>query len=92
MTAALIAFIAGCAGLGYTGFCRLVRADADTTRLDARLSIYALTVAAAAGIVAVLAWGYRPEWPSSALACTMACVQVVGSRLWRDGVPMGFRG
>ena len=84
------AFIAGCGVLSYTGFCRLVHTD-HTTVLCIRLVIWALTVSATYCIAAVVVWGYSPGWPSAALACAMAALQVATARLWSDGVPAPYK-
>lgn len=75
-----------CAALLYSGFCRLVRMDLET-RMEIRLAIYSLTVAALAAIYARAFLDYKPEWPSTGLAVTILFVQVVTARLWRRGVP-----
>lgn len=79
-------YLCACSIVAYAGFCRLVRFDLRS-RLAARLAFWLLTVSASSGLVAVGFWGYRPEWPAVAMACAMACVQIVASDLWRWGVP-----
>lgn len=85
-----LVFILACLVLAYTGFCRLVRIS-SSTRFSVRMSLYLLTVAASTAFVAVVAWGFDPDWPSAMLACAMAFVQMATSRQWRDGVPMSYR-
>lgn len=83
-------FLAACGVLAYGGFCRLVRADL-TTLFCIRVVMWALTVAAAVCIAAVMVWGYSPGWPSAVLATSFAAVQVATSVLWREGVPRDYR-
>jgi ABC-type dipeptide/oligopeptide/nickel transport system permease subunit len=82
-------FTAACMALLYSGFCRLVRTS-TSTRLDVRLAVYALTVAALIGLYASLFLGYNPGWPGTTLVVAMVFVQAVTSRLWRRGVPESF--
>lgn len=89
MTTTLL-FVLANVVLAYTGFCRLVRISLST-RISIRVSIYLLTVAAAVALGAVLAWGYRPDWPSAALAAAMALVQVATASIWRQGVPHQYQ-
>ena len=83
-------FIAACAVLGYTGFCRLALTD-HTTVLCIRAVIWALTVTATSSIAAVLVWGYVPGWPGAALAGAMAAAQLATSLLWQEGVPRPYQ-
>lgn len=83
-------FTAACLALLYSGFCRLVHTS-ERTRLDVRLAVYGLTVAALGGLYAVLFLKYEPGWPSTALALAMVFVQAVTARLWRRGVPTSFQ-
>lgn len=83
-------FLAACAVLLYTGFCRLVHTSAATA-LCARLAIYLLTLSAAGCAAAVLVWAYQPGWPAALLAAAMSSVQLASAGLWRDGVPQAWR-
>jgi hypothetical protein len=82
-------FTLACAALVYSGFCRLVHTNVRT-RLEVRLAVYSLTVAALAGLYAGLFFGYDPGWPGTALAVAMVLMQAVTAPLWRDGVPLPF--
>lgn len=90
MTAASMVYLAACAAVAYSGFCRLVRTDISTL-LAIRVAMWLLTVAALAAGGAVLVWGHSPRWPDAALAAAIALVQAVTSMLWRDGVPAPYQ-
>lgn len=83
-------FVAACAVLAYTGFCRLVRTSTSTV-LCIRAVIWLLTVASMISIAAVLVWGQAASWPDALLAAAMAAVQVATSLLWREGVPKPYQ-
>ena len=89
MISALL-FVMACAVLAYTGFCRLVHTDLRTV-FCIRGVFWLLTMAAVICAMQVIVWGYRPDWPSTLLACCMAAVQVAASILWRDGVPPDYQ-
>lgn len=83
-------FLLCCATLSYTGFCRLVHTDV-TTWLPVRLAVWLLTAAALANIMAVLAWGYMPQWPAALMAAAAAAIQIATCTLWLDGVPPQYQ-
>jgi hypothetical protein len=84
-------FLLCCAGLCYTGFCRLVHMSPRTTDPTISTALWGMSVAACFGVFAVLWWGYVPGWPPAILAAAMLAVQVATSKAWRDGLPPGYR-
>ena len=84
-------FLLACAGLCYTGFCRLVHVSPATTAWVISSSIWALTVAATFGVYSVFLMSYEPGWPSAFLAAAVLVVHVATSRAWRSGLPPGYR-
>lgn len=82
-------FTLACMALIYSGFCRLVHTS-TRTRIELRLAIYGLTVAAMVGLYAGLFRGYDPGWPATAMVVATVVVQVVTARQWRYGVPAPF--
>lgn len=77
-----------CAALLYSVFCRLVRTSA-TTRLDVRLSIFGLGIAALIGIGAPM-YGWRPDLVVIFITAATVAMQLVAARHWRHGVPTPF--
>jgi hypothetical protein len=89
LTAAVFAVC--CAGISYTGFCRLAHTSKSTTAPAVSGAIYGLTVAAMFGVFSVVLWGYIPDLPSTALAAGVLAVQMATSRAWRHGLPEAYR-
>ncbi|RVU45336.1 hypothetical protein [Rubrivivax rivuli] len=86
-----VLYVVACATLIYTSFCRAVLMSRDTTRLAVRLAFVSLGSSAAFGLLALALWGYSPSLPSVTILVSFAAVQIVTSRLWREGVPARFR-
>ena len=84
-------YVLACAALVYTSFCRAVLMSKDTTRIEVRLVFVALGAAAGFGLLSLAAWSYEPNVPTVVLVAAFAAVQLVTSRLWREGVPARFR-
>ena len=76
------------ASLLYSVFCRLVKTR-KTTRLDVRLSIMALGLAALLCIGAPL-YGWQPDSVTLVLLASMVQIQWVAARHWAHGVPDSF--
>ena len=76
------------AALLYSVFCRLVKTR-KTTRLDVRLSIMALGLAALLCIGAPL-YGWQPDSVTLVLLASMVQIQWVAARHWAHGVPDSF--
>lgn len=85
----MLAYLLACLALLVSGFCRAVRTNANTLP-SVRLAMQALTMAALAGIGAVLIYGHEPSATEALMACATAGVQVVTGVLWRHGVPACF--
>lgn len=84
-------FLLSCAGLCYTGFCRLVHVSPSTTDPIISFAIWVFTVAATFGVFSVMFMGYLTGWPSALIAAGMLALQVTTSKAWRDGIPPGYR-
>lgn len=84
-------FLLCCAGLCYTGFCRLLHVSPRTTDPAISIALWALSVVAAFGVFSVLFWSYVPGWPPALLSAGMLAVQVATSKAWRQGLPPGYR-
>ena len=79
-----------CLALAWSGYCRLVLTRTDT-RLDVRVSVYALTVSALAAVYATEFTSYEPSWVGVFMVGAMVAVQASTARMWRGGVPYYFR-
>jgi hypothetical protein len=77
-----------CAALLYSVFCRLVHTSVST-RLDVRLSIFSLGLAALVGIGAPL-YGWTPDVVVLCITVATVAMQLVAARHWRNGVPAQF--
>lgn len=84
----LVLWYALCFGLFWSVFCRSVRAS-HTTKLDVRLALWGVGVAALAGMAAP-AYRWRPDWVDIAMVGAFVLMQFVMARHWRDGVPAQF--
>ncbi len=72
----------------YSVFCRLVKTS-TTTRLDVRISIMALGLAALVCIAAPV-YGWVPDVVTLVLIASMVQIQWVAARHWAHGVPDSF--
>ena len=72
----------------YSVFCRLVKTR-KTTRLDVRLSIHALGLAALVCMGAPL-YGWMPDAVTLLLIASVVQIQWVAARHWAHGVPESF--
>ncbi len=77
-----------CAALFYSVFCRLIHTT-PRTRLDVRLSIFALGIAALIGIGAPV-YGWRPDYVVFVITAACLAMQIVAARHWRKGMPEQF--
>jgi hypothetical protein len=84
----LIVWEAMCLALLWSVFCRSVRAS-HTTKLDVRLALWAVGVAALAGMAAPV-YGWAPDWIVLAIVAAVVVMQVVFAQHWRHGVPPQF--
>jgi hypothetical protein len=79
-----------CIALFYGAFCRAVWANKQTKQ--GMLLIIRLTGAVATiGMVAPIAWHYRPDWFAMLLMTLSVCAQYLASHNWRDGIPHIFQ-
>lgn len=88
-------FVVSCAVIVWSGFCRLNLMSVEIA-FPVRVSIWAMTVSAFAGAVAVLfaeSWrfGIHVTWPAAALAASAAAVWVATGRGWKGGAPAAYR-
>ena len=79
-----------CAMLFYTCFCRLVRTSGETVP-GVRLAFIVLAMASALCLSAPFLFAYKPTWPSLLMVGSMAFVQALTAKYWKDGVPCHFR-
>ena len=77
-----------CLALLYSVFCRLVHTSVST-RLDVRLSIFALGLASLVGLGAPL-YGWEPDLVVLCITVASVAMQLVSARHWRKGVPEQF--
>lgn len=77
-----------CIALFWSVFCRSVRVD-TTTRLDVRLALWAVGVAALIGLGAPL-YGWVPDKVVLIIVGAIVIMQTVMAQLWHQGVPHQF--
>lgn len=77
-----------CIGLFWSVFCRSVRVD-KTTRLDVRLALWLVGIAALVGMGSTL-YGWLPDGVTLVIVGAVVVMQVVMARHWRHGVPRQF--
>lgn len=77
-----------CMCLLWSVFCRMVRSD-STTKLDVRLALLLVGMAAMAGLAAP-AYGWAPDWVVIGIVAAIVIMQGVMAHHWRDGVPPRF--
>jgi hypothetical protein len=76
--------------LFWSCFCRLVIVSKARTRLNFRISIYLLALAASAEFLAPLFWGHQVSLWETSLIGAIAIHQIISSALWRYGTPSVF--
>lgn len=77
-----------CMALFWSIFCRSIKVD-QTTKLDVRLALWGVGVAALAGIGAPI-YGWHPDCVTIAIVTAIVVMQVVMAQHWRNGVPIHF--
>lgn len=77
-----------CLLLFWSVFCRSLRTSIKT-RLDIRLSLWLVGVASLFGLGAPL-YGWVPNVVSLVMVGSVAILQIVMSKHWKDGVPYYF--
>lgn len=77
-----------CLALFWSVFCRSVLVN-KTTRLDIRLSLFAMGIASLVGIAAPL-YGWAPDWVVLVIVLAVVIMQGVMAKAWRHGVPRQF--
>lgn len=77
-----------CVALFWSVFCRSVRVD-TTTRLEIRLALLAVGVAALVGMAAPL-YDWVPDLVTLIIVSAIVIMQTVMAQLWRHGVPHQF--
>lgn len=75
-----------CLALFWSVFCRSVLVN-TTTRLDVRLSLFAMGLAALVGIAAPV-YGWVPDWVVQIIVLAVVVMQAVMASSWRHGVPV----
>lgn len=73
--------------LFWGGFCRATLMTRGSTRLDVRLSFFALTLASLVALFAPVLWRWQPDPVSISLLLGICAVQGVTSRHWARGLP-----
>lgn len=84
----LIVWVFLCVALFWSVFCRLVHAS-RTTRLEVRLALQLVGLAALLGLGAAL-YGWRPDWVTLIIVGSIDVMQLVMSRHWSSGVPRQY--
>lgn len=89
ITPTLILHEALCITLFYTVFCRAVKTD-NKVKTDVRFAFFVLGTVAIMGMVAPIAWAYRPGVFELSLLAAVAMVQIITAHHWSHGVPDRF--
>lgn len=79
-----------CIALFYSAFCRAVWANSQTQR-RMRFVILMTGSVASLGMLAPIAWSYKPDWFALLLLSSIVVSQLITSTNWRDGVPEIFQ-
>jgi CHASE2 domain-containing sensor protein len=87
-TALLLAWESLCVALFWSIFCRTVKVN-KTTKLDVRLALWGVGIAALAGMGAPL-YGWLPDVVTLLIVLAIVIMQVVMAQHWRHGVPIHF--
>ena len=77
-----------CIALLWSVFDRVIKVD-PTTRIEIRLALCSVGVAALIGLAAPL-YGWAPDPVTLIIVSAIVIMQTVMAELWRDGVPHPF--
>jgi hypothetical protein len=80
-----------CIALFYSCFCRATKTSRAHTRVEIRLAIWLLGVAASMGIVWPIYRNWKPDEFSIFLLFAVTVGQAVFSNLWSKGVPPAYK-
>lgn len=80
----------GSGAILYAAFCRLVHTN-QRTRVQVRLAIWFVAIAAMAAFVGPMLTTWRPDMVHGLLLSSFALHLWVSARVWRHGVPGSFQ-